>query len=310
MGASAGEPLFILAPPRNFSSVVCAMLGRHPQLFDAPETNLFTGGRYADLDRVYAIQPRFQHGLLRVVAELGMGGQSEAQVEAARGWLNERREAPTAEIFRQLMVWAAPRRLVEKSPIYVLSPGAFERIRAAFPVAFYLHLTRHPRSACESIHETRQSGHPAGGQGGGRFPGARDMGRKLGADSEVTPENMWLLPHLKILEALDGVAEDRQYRVRGEDLLGAPQSVLPSLCAWLGISQAPEDIEAMCHPEDSPFAHFGPANAPLGNDRHFMESPQLRPPAPVSADLTAPLSWDAGLRFGDEVRELAHRFGY
>ena len=33
-------PVFVLAPVRSFTSVVCAMIGQHPQMYGLPETNL------------------------------------------------------------------------------------------------------------------------------------------------------------------------------------------------------------------------------------------------------------------------------
>src|SRR5438874_389166 len=33
------DPVFILALPGSFSSVVCAMLGQHPEMYGLPETN-------------------------------------------------------------------------------------------------------------------------------------------------------------------------------------------------------------------------------------------------------------------------------
>ena len=84
---------------------------------------------------------------------------------------------------------------------------------------------------------------------------------------------------------------------------------MPKLCAWLGIRDDAAAVAAMTHPERSPFAHYGPDNAPMGNDRLFLESPELRAPQ-VDYDLAAPLSWDAHLVLGGEIRSLAARFGY
>jgi hypothetical protein len=39
----SGRPLFILAPPRSFTSVICGMIGQHPQMYGLPEVNLFAG---------------------------------------------------------------------------------------------------------------------------------------------------------------------------------------------------------------------------------------------------------------------------
>ena len=35
------QPLFILAPPRSFTTVTSAMIGQHPEMYGLPETNLF-----------------------------------------------------------------------------------------------------------------------------------------------------------------------------------------------------------------------------------------------------------------------------
>jgi hypothetical protein len=36
-----GHPLVILAPGRSYTSVVCTMLGQHPQMYNLPELHLF-----------------------------------------------------------------------------------------------------------------------------------------------------------------------------------------------------------------------------------------------------------------------------
>ena len=64
------RPLFILAPPRSFTSVSCGMIGQHPQLLGLPETNLFARADYNQLALLFRVRPRLQHGLLRAIAEL------------------------------------------------------------------------------------------------------------------------------------------------------------------------------------------------------------------------------------------------
>lgn len=287
------------------------MIGCHPEMASLPETYLFAADQLADLDRLYAVQPRFQHGLLRAIAEYGLGGQSSENIQKARTRLHNSADTGTLAVFRELQAWAAPRRLVEKSPVYVFKPEAFRRMERAFPDARYLHLARHPRGACESVYRTRQSGHPdSPGQGRGLFPGARDMGRKLGADSEVTPENMWLKPHLRILEFLEGIPAARKMFLRGEALVSEPVVNVIRIASWLGLETGDAAIQAMLRPENSPFARFGPAGAPLGNDRGFMQSPALRCVEGDSDDLEGPLSWDQNLRFDENIKDYAARFGY
>jgi hypothetical protein len=66
-------------------------------------------------------------------------------------------------------------------------------------------------------------------------------------------------------------------RIKGEDVLSEPDLYLPQVAEWLGLRTDPEAIDAMKHPENSPYACIGPAPARGGNDGKFMRSPKLRP---------------------------------
>jgi hypothetical protein len=298
---SAPPALFILAPPRSFTSVACAMIGCHPQMCGLPETNLFAASGYRELSLLYGLRPRFQHGLLRAIAELGMGGQSEQNIEAAKLWLDEHQHVSTREIFDDLRNWAAPRAVVEKSPMFVFAEGALDRIVDAYPDARFLHLTRHPRGTLESNYKTRQMQEKATGK--------QALGRNAEGDS-LTPEKMWLTPHLRVLEALETVPADNCMTLRGESFMEAPQTYLPQICEWLGISREPAAIARMMKPEMSPFARMGPNNARLGNDPSFLRDPALRPHREKASDLESPLSWDDSLVFDEVVKHYAMAFGY
>jgi hypothetical protein len=63
--------------------------------------------------------------------------------------------------------------------------------------------------------------------------------------------------------------------VRAEDLLSRPDDLLPQIVNWLGIRGDAEAIEAMKHPESSPFANEGPITARWANDPKFISSPRL-----------------------------------
>src|SRR5207245_2865569 len=110
-------PLFILAPPRSFSSVICAMLGQHPQMYGLPELHLFTTATMADQWRTGARGPfSMGHGLLRAVAQVCYGAQTEVTIEAARGWLRRRSHFTTGMILEELCERVQPLMVVEKSP--------------------------------------------------------------------------------------------------------------------------------------------------------------------------------------------------
>lgn len=288
-------PLFVLAPPRSFTSVICGMVGQHPDLYGLPEVNLFAGDTMADLGRWHGMRPRLRHGLLRAVAELSQGAQTVETVEIADAWLTDNPDAATADIYRDLAAFAAPRRLVDKSPIYVMEDGALDRIYAAFPEARFIHLTRHPHDTCKSMVGLREYIAKAGG-----------MVARVG----LSPEKFWLEPHLRVKEFLDSVPAAQWVRLRGEDLMEAPDLYLGQICEWLGVRTDAEAIAAMKHPETSPFACKGPANAAFGNDPGFMEAPALRPYTPRRSRLDDPLPEGVEGAYSDVLRYYAGLFGY
>jgi hypothetical protein len=98
--------------------------------------------------------------------------------------------------------------------------------------------------------------------------------------------------------------------MRGEDLLSDPEPALLKIAEWLGIRTDKEAIDAMMRPQESPFSSYGPENAPLGNDPHFLENPEFVPYVNQDLDLDSPMSWDEALVFDETVKELARYFGY
>ena len=317
-------PLFILAPPRSFSSVVCAMLGQHPQMFGLPELHLL------DLENVGQCferegVPRLTDGLLRVVAELCFGGQTEETVQRARGWLWRRAHFGVGYLVETFARIVQPRMLVEKSPSLVQERRHLERVRLMFPDARFIHLVRHPRGHGESVLKVMQSMAKwpisqavlraqdgpfprwvldlAGAQAG---PGPKS--RRL---PRIDPQQGWLKLHRNICEFLDSMPQAEYLRVRGEDLLSEPDAHLKRIADWLGLRTDPEAIEAMKHPEKSVFACRGPSGAGWGNDRFFVQNPLLRPVRMDLLTLDGPLRWrDDDTRFSEPVRQLARRFGY
>ena len=103
------DPLSILAPPRSFTSVVAAMLGQHPQMYSLPELHLFSfetmAERWARCQ--HATYP-MAHGLLRAVAQLYFGEQTEHTVRLARGWLRRRSHFTTGYLFEMLAAKVHP----------------------------------------------------------------------------------------------------------------------------------------------------------------------------------------------------------
>lgn len=312
-------PLFILAPPRSFTSIVCAMLGQHPDMYGLPETHLFTEDTMrARAARAAGASYPMGHGLLRVVAELYFGGQDEATVDKARAWLQARSSTTTAEVYRALGHKVFPLILIDKSPSNVNSPATVRRLRANFPQARYIHLLRHPRGHGESvmrfIEERKRHGPIPPGHWlldiSSARPGVNAAGAAAGTIM-LDPQTGWYHRHNVICQFLQTLPASMSLRIRGEDLLSAPDRVLQHIAQWIGVRGDPGAIDEMKHPERSPFAFLGPPGARYGNDAFFLRDPVLRSGRERDHSLGGPLSWradDEGFR--PEVRDLAKEFGY
>jgi hypothetical protein len=319
------DPCLILAPPLSFASLVGTMLGRHPQLYGLPETHLFGFETVAEW-WANANQASFAmaHGLLRAVALLEYGEQTEAAVVLAGGWLRRRLHLTTGALLEELAERVQPRVLVDKSPSIVYSIESMRRAYAMFPLARFVHLLRHPRDFGDAALAAVQEASDA--QGGGPLPpshwlihlcsfppppAAGDEPRPAPAEGVLDPQWGWYALHRNIADFLAAVPAEQVYRVRGEEFLTHPDAALPALAAWLGLRDDPVAVHEMKHPERSPFARFGPPNALYGDDHTFLQNPVLRPRREEPRLLEGPLEWRPdGEGFAPEVRRLAEEFGY
>jgi hypothetical protein len=324
-------PVFILCPIRSFSSVACAMLGQHPELYAFPELRLFNADTVEGVMRFFervlgdtapeledprevvlvrhvrffadrrrqglAVPPALPEGLLRALAELQFGGQTEKAVKQAEAWLQARRDWSVGPVFDALLDRIKPRRGVDKTPQTAMSPQAMERLLALYPQARFLHLTRHPVTTQRSMQSQWRT----------RFDQVQP-GRGL-SHLASHAARVWLGTHQAVLNFTRALPPGQALRVRGEDLLSEPDTHLPRVARWLGVRTGPEAVEAMKHPERSPYVGFGPPGARLGNDHKFLEDARLRP-VESPASLEAPAEWglDAGLQ--KAVVELAGQLGY
>jgi Sulfotransferase family len=298
------SPLIVLCPPRSFSSLLCAMLGQHRQLYGFPELNLFLTdevGQLLDIDdRVRQASEYwgiYTVGLIRAIAELEFGGQTEPTMRLALASIQDRRVWLCADLPRHLLAHIAPRIGVDKSPRTALSGRSLGRMIGSCPSARILHLTRHPVSCVTSMMTAAQPTH------------------RHGLVLERDPERasfcaeLWCEAHERILDL--GEARDRQsvLLVRGEDLVADPDPALARIATWLGVDSDPAALQAMRHPERSPFANPGPWPSWGDQDPHFLASPTLDRSA--GARVTAIPDWwcpERGL--ARRLRALADRFGY
>jgi hypothetical protein len=298
-------PLFLLAPPRSYTSLINAMIGQHPQTFGLPELNLFNVEMVKDLwrrvsDDIGGDSNR-RHGLLRSVAEIYAGEQTSAAITMAEHWAAAREDEETGEVYRELVAKLDPLVTVEKSPAYTVSMKRLCRIFKTFPDARFIHLVRHPIPQCKSVMNLNDGIFAL-------FVNAFDFEEDRAI---VDPQIAWHDLNINILNFLEMVPRDQHMRILGEKFMEHPRESLAAICRWLGIRNDEDAIEEMMHPERSPFACFGPVNALFGNDPNFLRGPTFRQHTPKIPPLDGALAWrDDGKRLRPEVVALAREFGY
>src|SRR5947209_6164721 len=80
------DPLVLLGLPASHNSLVGAMLGQHPALYDLPETHLFGFETLADWGPACeGACFRMADGLLRAVARICFGRQDDQSISCAAG---------------------------------------------------------------------------------------------------------------------------------------------------------------------------------------------------------------------------------
>jgi hypothetical protein len=295
------EPLFILCPPRSYSSIACGIIGQHPDCYGLPELNLFLGDTLGEGLNSHPVLKRFmgRDGLLRALAQLHEGVQTDDTVKNAREWIAQHSDWPVRRVFDHIQELIGDKILVEKSPIFARDRQYVERMLNVFPKASILHLIRHPRGMGESYIGLRSTNDTLK-QAVENF-GARD------------PEWIWQATHELIVSIAEGLPLGQCMRLKGEALLSDLDNYLPQICEWLEIRADADAIDAMMHPEQSPYACPGPPEAPRGNDPCLLSSPavdRVRLTKLNEPRLEGEVNWRPGELFARETRRLAKQLGY
>jgi hypothetical protein len=310
------DPIFILSPPLSLGAIVAAMLGRHQDLYSLPETHLFVAenvGEWFDVCRSSSFD--MAHGLLRAVAQLYFGEQTEETVLLARAWLRRRKTFTTGYILEMLAQRAYPRVVVEKSPSIVYHLNSMQRALRMFPQARFIHLLQHPRSHGDAV--------IAAVKNAGKHGPVPQWLQQLACFSaatadeysqerfQVDPQLAWCELNKAISKFLEALPETQKLSVRGEDIVASPDDALRSIIDCLGFEADASAIDAMKHPEQSPYAGFGPPGARYGDDASFLAHPVLPDPFPEPLQLDGALSWrEDGEELSWETKQLARSFGY
>ncbi|MBV8137587.1 MAG: sulfotransferase [Deltaproteobacteria bacterium] len=294
-------PLFVLAPARSYTSVVVTMIGQHPDLAGLPELKLFSYRTIGELGAslpTYWIEKGFAHrspGLVRALAQFEFGGQTVEGLTAAQSWLRQREHWSGANVLDVILARLAPRHAVEKSPENVATAAALRRLACAYPNARYLHLTRNPLTTQASTAKHLLA----------TIPEHPRLGEPMAGIAA------WNDTHARILRFAATLPADRVMRVRAEDVLNDAPAQLRAIAAWLSLRTDDAAIDAMRHPEASPFASFGPAGSGIvgGHDHDFLRDPiphQVAPPPP----LQPPSGWHGEPRLWRRTVKIAQQLGY
>lgn len=298
-GPAAAGPVFLLAPARSFSTVSLALLAGHPRIYGFPEMLLFSTSSVHGLLNESPSRPEMPDswlrnrlsGVLRAVADLHDGSQDPESVRRALEWLHAHEHWTTIQLMEHLMQLAQPRICLEKSPDTTHTDERLEACISAFPSARFIHLTRHPVTTQASMHRHM----------------SWDRSDPLGL--VIRSASSWYLAHLRIAKRLKSLPAERWTRVRAEDLLREPRTVLPQLCQWLGIPCDDDIVARMLRTDQWRFAGRGEDGNLFGGDAKFMHSPALRQvPAPGPVEFDPAWGLDPGL-----IRRmvgLAHYLGY
>lgn len=294
--AAAPEPIFVIALPKSYTSILGGILGQHPGIMSVPELNLFVGDTVAD----WAVQPGYNifcDGLLRTVAQLEFGAQTEATVAEALAFLQARADWPVAQVFDLLRDRAAPEILLDQSPIYTQKPAFLKRVLEAYPNARFIHLLRNPVSWVNSIYKWQ-----VGEQILEMFIEA-----DIGLSRRPEPVEIWHAVHTGIDALFADLRPEQTLTVWGEDVVTKPAEATARILDWLGLEHTPELLLEMQHPERSIFAGWGPLGARGGNNPDFLTDPRLR----TRDDRDRLMRIDTGaMPVPEEVLSYARSVGY
>lgn len=277
------------------------MLGQHPQMYGFPELNLFVVDTVEELcqlgDGSGPAASSYIAGLLRTIAELEFGRQTNDTIQQAKDWLSSRTHWSTWQMFDHLLGQVHPQIGIDKSPRTGLSTHALGRALSNRLGVRAIHLTRHPVATLQSLHDNHVRS----------APGFTSSASSVWLFNFYA--RLWVQSQELILRAAAQLGSFRVLHLRAEDLFSQPDVHLMRLAQWLDIDSGPKSIEAMKHPERSPYARPGPIGLEGDGDPHFFASPELRLGAPLSA-IFLPHWWKLGAALAAKVDYLSRCLGY
>lgn len=279
-------PILLLAPPGGDIAWAAGTLGRAEQMLALPELRLATATTVGEALALHArAEDRAGDGLLRSVAQLRFGAQRVDTIEAAQDWLQRRAEWPIPALLDWLLRHAGRHHLVLHEPHAALRIDDTEHLLSALPDALVVQLVDPVARYCGRVHRDMH----------GRLFTPPEAQHHVGTYPVLAPALMWYRVHDTLLRVREDHPDRRWRALRADLLRHRPDRVLPPLWADIGLNVASSPVSPL------PFAHPGPANAPLGDDVSYLRAPQDWPDPP-----DAPL--DPAIAHPD-LQALAERLG-
>ncbi len=223
----------LLSSPRSGSTLLRLMLAGHPRLFCPPELNLLpfeSLSRWNETlgscvsTRCIEYDCDQREGLEQALVELTKAARP-TDADVLRDMID--RNASVQETYATLARLAAPRRLIDKSPLNASSIQTLTRAELIFEQPRYLHLVRDPRAVVESL---ARNG----------FDEARTLLAVLGielpgGDPIAFAEQIWIRTNRSLLDFSEEVEPHRWLRVRFEDLVSDPRAAMERVATFFDV---------------------------------------------------------------------------
>lgn len=221
-GIKNPRAVFILSAPRSGSTLLRAMLGGHPKLFAPPELQLLNYNTMGDRKEQLTGRDAFWlDGVIRAVMELKNCDADEARSFVA-GF--EEQDVSVKDFYKVMQDELGDSLFVDKTPNYALAKEILQRAEDFFQDALFVHLIRHPYGVIPSFEKAKlHVFYPP------FFTEAHHYSVRQLA------ELVWVVSHRNIFEFLSAIPDERQFRIRYEDLVIHPEQRMQELCDFLGV---------------------------------------------------------------------------
>lgn len=209
---TSAPPFFVVGMARSGTTLLRAMLERHPDIAVPPESHFIPRiwarrHRYGSADELQDIE-RFLQDLNADPLFRNWGLPADAVRSRLASTRPSTVAAGIAELYRAYAAKEGKTRWGDKTPDYV---GSLQLLDGLFPAALFVHMVRDGRDVALSI-----------------------LDRSELHARAATPAFFWARAIRQARAASDVLGPQRYLEVRYEDLLDDPESELSRLCAFLG----------------------------------------------------------------------------